>query len=297
MPNDTELNELLRGLGDQYAQPDNGSGEEDSEDLNQHLIDLDNSINPEDRGDFTGEESEEAEPEEEEVEEEEEDEEVEETEPATDKKSKKEKASPEIVAMQNQIKGLLEVVSNLTETIQNNRAGQSQEATATPPGVPDPAPIEFISDVEFENVFTDKNSLNALLNKVYAQGQQSTMQQVVPIINNTVGTQLNGFQKAQNFFSANPDLKQLSPQIVQEVTLLSSKNPNMTQDQLLDTAGKNIRLRYNLQKAKGPNKPVGKVKGKAPAATPTNPKSRAGTPKGVSKLEQDINELFDYQNQ
>ena len=294
------MSDLLAGLNAQYNNPDDNSGEEE----NPHLTDLNKVITPESYGDHT--EPEQTESAEEEGEPDEGDpeatlgeevDEIDEAEP--DSVEPPPAAESDVIAgLREQISGILDAVSDLTTIIQQ-RPSQVHQASGTPtPGSPDPAPIEFVTDDSYANMFSSKDSLNKMLNDVYARGQQSTMQQVVPIINNTVGTQLNGFQKAQNFFSANPDLKQLSTQIVNEVQLIASKNPNKSQDDLLKEAGESIRRKYNLVKKKGLDKPVPKrpTKGKVPAATPDNPASRKAPPKGSSRLQQDINELFDYQN-
>lgn len=151
-----------------------------------------------------------------------------------------------------------------------SKAEDSKQDT-TQTDTKEPELQDFLGDLDLDDLISDKDSFNKLLNNVYQQGikgagvvREAILRDIPSIVRSNV-TIISEMQKATNdFYSDNPDLAPFKKVVAAVFEETQTKNPSKKFTELLDEVGKEARRRLDLHKRtdtktnKGPRLPTKK---------------------------------------
>jgi len=129
----------------------------------------------------------------------------------------------------------------------------ADETAAAPADEPDPAtPVDFIGDLDMEDLLDSKDKLNSLLNKVRDDamklGAQQVLKSIPQIVDNSVNSQVTLTQARDKFYRENDDLVPYGNLVGLAVMKISEKDPTRTVDSVLADAAKVVRNTLRLKR-------------------------------------------------
>ena len=169
-------------------------------------------------------------------------------------------------------------------------------ATSAQPAVPAapvasapvvPEVIAFLKDDdEFVEAINNRENFNALLNKVFQQGRQSTLKDIPSLVGNQVEERVSITLAAKDFYDRNPDLVPHKGYIALIANELQAQHPDFGLDKLLLETESEARKRLVVAKPVTPATPA-----KPAFAAPPN--ARPATPgKSANPVQADIDDMF-----
>lgn len=181
-------------------------------------------------------------------------------------------------------------------------SAQPQPAQPQPQEQPkDPELLNLVSEEEYDNVFSSKDELNKLLNKVFYYGQQASLRQVAPIVQNQVEQKILLTMKAKEFYERNPALNEYRNFVAACMQEIASDNPQMDWDTLFNETEKQAYQKLGITRdgTSAKTKPAGLEGKKAPAVFPRTQSPRtANAGKAITDRErkwQEIGETLGYE--
>ena len=159
---------------------------------------------------------------------------------------------------------------------------------------------DFIGELDVEDVFSNKDSVNELLNKVYQMGVTNSrdvvgdhiLRSVPSIVDANIVLKEELMEARTKFYKDNPELEAFPKVVAAVFEEVSSKNPDKGYKDLLDEVGKEARSKLDLHK-KATEKESSDIKKKE--KSPRLPGKKGGrTSKeqpDVSSLESEIDEM------
>jgi len=138
----------------------------------------------------------------------------------------------------------------------------SKKSTPPPEPLPKPEPVilepyDFVGDIDIDLLYSDKETLNKLLNSVYSKGvtdsktitSESVLLSIPDIVKTNI-TILNTLkEESEKFYSENEDLKPFKRVVAAVFEDISAQNPDKKYGDILAQVGDEARRRLNLQKA------------------------------------------------
>lgn len=153
-----------------------------------------------------------------------------------------------------------------------------------PQPVPEPAPqpiseVDFVKDIDLDEVVRDPKEFNKLMNQVYQKGladsEQRVVEKVLRSIPEIVQSNIKVTQELEKtkteFFEENPDLKGFQKVLASVYQEIAEKNPGKDYKTILALTGAEARTRLGLEK---------KAKATIPEQKRTPPKLPSGGGKG-----------------
>jgi len=127
---------------------------------------------------------------------------------------------------------------------------------------PEPEPkltleeIDFLKDLDIDDVTRDPEAFNKLLNKVFTQGVETTRQvlgegvlrSIPDIVKSNVTSMVALNEMKKNFYKANPDLEPFKKVVSSVFEEMASANPEKPFEEVLEDVGKETRKRLELHK-------------------------------------------------
>lgn len=196
-------------------------------------------------------------------------------EPEPEPEPEKEDKSTEVIrALQDQISALTSKLDGLI----NKQTEPEPE--------PELEDVQFATEDDLQALDSDLGNLNSILNKVYKQVHakvsasigEGVLKSIPQIVNANIGAYITMTKQAEDFYSANPDLKPFKKVVATVFEELSSKNPGKKYEDYMKDLADTVRKRLNLVKKASVTKPP-QVRGASGRNVP-KPK--------VDKLEADI---------
>lgn len=181
-------------------------------------------------------------------------------------------------------------------------AGSPSPAPAAPQTVPFPqqanevSSLDFIGQEDHIHILEDRNSFNALLNKVATTAynaavmaaQDRILRQIPGVVETAANQQMQIKDIVGRFYATNKDLEPYKPAVSMAAIKLHNENPGMPLEEMLTKAAeetrKTLRLRPNTQaRQRVPAQPVGggRIGG-----------DRTAQPSNISDQEQQILDLL-----
>jgi hypothetical protein len=136
---------------------------------------------------------------------------------------------------------------------------ESHKRTTVAPSTEAPLSIEsvdFLSDVDIEDLINDPKEFNKLLNKIYSKAVDDTrkvlgegvLKSIPDIVRANVNA-MNELQRASDeFYAANEDLKPFKKVVATVFEEISSENPGKTYKEILPKVSEEARKRLELHK-------------------------------------------------
>lgn len=135
-----------------------------------------------------------------------------------------------------------------------------KEPAPTPEPTPDPEPapieeIDFVGDVDLDDISRDPVAFNTLLNKIHAAGvtsargiQETTLRAIPDIVKSNVTIQSTLKKEVETFYADNEDLKPFKKVVAAVYEELASDNPDWTIANTFKEVEKETRNRLELHK-------------------------------------------------
>lgn len=116
--------------------------------------------------------------------------------------------------------------------------------------------IDFIGDAEVDDITRDPKEFNKLLNKVFAQGVDTTrktlgegiLRSIPDIVKNNVATVINLRKASDEFYDKNEDLRPFKKVVAAVFEEVAAENPDRKFDEILGDVGIEVRKRLELHK-------------------------------------------------
>ena len=190
------------------------------------------------------------------------------------------------------------------------RAGMEKSEPEPEPNVepePEPKPepefdpeaaVDFIGDDDLDEVTSDKERLNALLNRVYKAGvgagtqlgSEKVLRSIPEIVQKNIKAQTSMMKAKETFYTNNPDLQPYPMVVAEAFTKMATDNPELTMEKLLEKTEVETRGRLNLHR-----KAMIDDSGITNRGKPTFEKTPSGpakqTPKKLSGLEKELADM------
>jgi hypothetical protein len=205
-------------------------------------------------------------------------------------------------------------IANRDSTILALKSGQPapepalpKEESQTPPAkampTPQPAPVssdepvDYIGDLDIDDVTADKEIFNRIINQAVADAvaraktaaTQDTMLAIPDVIQHQVKQQNYINNAVRSFYEDNPDLSEVRPTVAAVAQNLAAEHPDWNIEKLFTEAGEATRKVLRLPKAASSTKPDDNSEFTNPAFTGKT--SKRSAPRQVSDLQKEIDEL------
>jgi len=118
------------------------------------------------------------------------------------------------------------------------------------------AEIDFIGDDDLDDITSEKEKLNALLNRVYKAGvgagtqlgSEKVLRSIPEIVQKNVKAQTSMMKAKEEFYTNNPDLQPYPMVVAEAFTKMATDNPEITMKELLEKTEVESRARLNLHR-------------------------------------------------
>ena len=148
----------------------------------------------------------------------------------------------------SEMQQLLEQNQELTRSVQilmSKVQGMEQAAPKAPK--PKSKPIDFLEGIEdFDDVISNKESFNQLLNRVYSKGVEDSLGRASSVVTPVVDNQIKYNNFVNDFFSKRPDVAKYQDYFYSVADSIRSSNPSITIGELFSTAESKVRKNLNL---------------------------------------------------
>jgi len=160
------------------------------------------------------------------------------------------------------------------------------------------ASVDFIGDDDLDEVTSDKDRLNALLNRVYKAGvgagtqlgSEKVLRSIPEIVQKNIKAQTSMMKAKEVFYTNNPDLQPYPMVVAESFTKMATENPELTMEELLNKTETETRGRLNLHRKAMINDGGVTNRGKPTfEKTPSGPAKQ--TPKKLSGLEKELADM------
>lgn len=208
-------------------------------------------------------------------------------------------SAPQLTPEQAEIARLRQQLEEANARFIEKQAPVSKPKEATPPTTIQAR--DFLPEgVDVEDVLTDKNKLNNLLNQVFQTAVVETTQRMAlslpDIVEAQVRQQTALRQSVESFYTKHPHLTGFKRTVSAAATEIAAANPDWSVDQVFDAAAVKATELIGLQQqtvAQTPAQvaPAGQ-KLKSPALAPTKG-GRGAKGSNVTKLQQEIAEMLE----
>jgi len=169
----------------------------------------------------------------------------------------------------------------LREEIELLKAEKAKKVTTDAPGTDAPStdapyvPEDFVGDMDLEELTSDPEKLNELLNSVYKKGlkasegitlsgNESLLKSIPEIVKTNIALITNLKKASDDFYEENKDLVQWKQAVATVFEEVSAKNPDKSHTENLKIVGDEVRKRLKLKEIainkdkKGPKLPGNK---------------------------------------
>lgn len=133
----------------------------------------------------------------------------------------------------------------------------------------------FMEGIDFDEVTSDPNEFNKLLNKIYEQAvndaresaSENILRSIPDIVRTNISTVANLKAASEKFYQDNPDLQPFKGAVAAVFEEIASENPDKEFSELLGTVAEESRRRLSLQK-KASTPPADKTNTNKPPKLP-----------------------------
>ena len=205
-------------------------------------------------------------------------------------------SAPQLTPEQAEIARLRQQLEETNARFIEKQAPVSKPKEATPPTTIQAR--DFLPEgVDVEDVLTDKNKLNNLLNQVFQTAVVETTQRMAlslpDIVEAQVRQQTALRQSVETFYNRHPHLTGFKRTVSAAATEVAAANPDWSVDQVFDAAAAKATELIGLQQQVASQAPAQTgQKLKSPALAPTKG-GRGGKGSNVTKLQQEIAEMLE----
>ncbi len=156
--------------------------------------------------------------------------------------------------------------------------------------------VDFMGDLDMEEVTSDSQVLNKLLNKVYGAGvdhgqglREGVLKSIPPVIKSVVVQQSAMLAASDAFYNDNPDLDTVDRKRIVGLTAesLLSEHPEYNLEKLFEETEKKVRVTLNLKKKATTRSKDDKVS----FARKTKGKKKLETKPKLTELQQDLDDM------
>ena len=156
--------------------------------------------------------------------------------------------------------------------------------------------VDFMGELDMEEVTSSSQAFNKLLNKVYGAGvdqgkslREGVLKSIPPVIKSVVAQQTTLKDASDTFYNDNPDLDTVDRKRIVGLTAesLLSEHPEYNLEKLFEETEKKVRTTLNLKK-----KATTRSKEEAPSfSKKTKGKSKLKTKPKLTELQQDLDDM------
>lgn len=140
-------------------------------------------------------------------------------------------------------------VAALRAELEELRALLKQKPTTEAPATAPPPEEDFLAEFDFDDVTSDKDEFNKLLNKIYAKATKAAeakLSALPEIIRTNIDSYTQVQKATEEFYSSNSDLEPFKKVVGLVFGELSSANPNKPYPEVLKEVATETRKRLNL---------------------------------------------------
>jgi len=138
---------------------------------------------------------------------------------------------------------------------------------------------EYLTDEEYDNIFSDKASLNRLLHKVAKGVREETLREIYPVVTQVQERYREAEKAISAFYKDNPDLQPYQEHIDVIASGIVAKRPGLSPRQILEAAGKQVR-------------PLVRANKTAPGFTKPGSVAQPQTPPKLTEFEKEAKDLY-----
>ena len=186
----------------------------------------------------------------------------------------------------------------LNEVSQKVPQGQPQQGDSKEGGQEETSSLDALKEYSFDNIVESEETfwkfVNDLITQVQTKTEEQTMRKIPQVVQTTAQEQMNLREKANAFYSNNPDLAHSKPFVANIVNQVYSEHPDWSFDDMLSEAADRARDALGLEKqakqSENQNQNQSQDKGnRNPGFAKTGQKSsRRQEGSGKSELEKEI---------
>ena len=205
-------------------------------------------------------------------------------------------SAPQLTPEQAEIARLRQQLEEANARFIEKQAPVSKPSESAPPTTIQAR--DFLPEgVDVEDVLTDKNKLNSLLNQVFQTAVVETTQRMAlslpDIVEAQVRQQTALRQSVESFYTKHPHLTGFKRTVSAAATEIAAANPDWSVDQVFDAAAVKATELIGLQQQVASQAPAQTgQKLKSPALAPTKG-GRGAKGSNVTKLQQEIAEMLE----